>query len=405
MRQGTNRIRRAIGAAVITFTIGGLGTNAAAFDGVVEKMVFELPSYTTVGGETIANVRIGWESYGTLNEARDNAILITHFFSGTSHAAGRYRDDDPKPGYWDRIIGSGQAIDTDRYYVLSTDTLVNLNANDPTVVTTGPATINPGTGRPYGLDFPVVLIRDFVNVQKALIDTLGIRRLHAVIGASMGALQAIDWAAAYPDRVARVVPVIGGAVVDAFLIGWLDRWAAPIRIDPNWNGGDYYGGPRPLAGLTEALKMVTLHARHWRWATRTFGRQWAVSGADPRDALDNRYAIEAWLDQAARARAELADANHFLYLVKANQTFIVGNHGDLDAGLATIDAPVLLLPALDDLVFYPEAHAEPLRERLSRLGVSVEFTAIAGDLGHVNGIAHIDRVEDRLAAFLARPGL
>ena len=182
---------------------------AGAYEPLVEKQVFEMPAYTTVGGETIDNVRVGWEAYGTLNEARDNVILITHFFSGTSHAAGRYSADDPTPGYWNSIIGSGKPIDTDEFYVISSDTLVNLNAGSPNVTTTGPASIDPATDEPYAMDFPVVTIRDFVNVQKALLESLGIEQLHAVMGASMGALQAIEWASAYPDWVERLIPVIG----------------------------------------------------------------------------------------------------------------------------------------------------------------------------------------------------
>src|SRR3954471_10306792 len=147
---------------------------------LVEKKIFELPSCTTLHGATIQNVRIGWESYGTLNAAKDNVILVTHFFSGTSHAAGRYAPDDPLPGYWDAIIGPGKAIDTDRFFVISSDTLVNMNVKDPTVVTTGPASVDPDTGRPYGMRFPIVTVRDFVNVQKALLESLGIASLYAV---------------------------------------------------------------------------------------------------------------------------------------------------------------------------------------------------------------------------------
>src|ERR1700761_6260944 len=120
---------------------------------IVEKKIFELPAFRTLGGRTIKNVHVGWESYGTLNADRSNAILIAHYFSGTSHAAGRYTKDDVYPGYWDALIGPGKAIDTDLYFVLSSDTLVNLNARDPNVVTTGPATINAETGEPYGLEF------------------------------------------------------------------------------------------------------------------------------------------------------------------------------------------------------------------------------------------------------------
>ena len=127
---------------------------------IVAKKVFELPEMITISGRTIKNVRVGWESYGELNADKSNAILICHFFAGTSHAAGKYAASDPLPGYWDAIIGPGKAIDTKKYFVFSSDTLVNLNARDPHVVTTGPASINPDTGRTYGLDFPLVTIRD-----------------------------------------------------------------------------------------------------------------------------------------------------------------------------------------------------------------------------------------------------
>src|SRR5690242_2541092 len=136
---------------------------------IVEKKTFTLPSYTTVAGATIKDVKIGWEAAGTLNADKSNAILIAHFFSATSHAFGKYAASDQMAGYWDYLIGPGKAIDTNKYYVLSSDTLVNLNVNMPNVVTTGPASIDPDTGKPYGMRFPVVSIKDFVRVQKALI--------------------------------------------------------------------------------------------------------------------------------------------------------------------------------------------------------------------------------------------
>jgi homoserine O-acetyltransferase/O-succinyltransferase len=153
--------RRMLALLTLVGALGG--APAVAYDGLVEKKVFELPSYTTVGGQTIGPVRIGWESYGTLNAAKDNAILIAHYFSGNSHAAGKYALEDKAAGYWDAIVGSGKAVDTDKWFVISSDTLVNLNPNDPKVVTTGPATVDPKTGKPYGLSFPLVTIRDFVT--------------------------------------------------------------------------------------------------------------------------------------------------------------------------------------------------------------------------------------------------
>ncbi len=373
---------------------------AAAYDGIVEKKVFELPAYTTVGGQRIAPVRVGWESYGTLNAARDNAILITHFFSGTSHAAGKYAASDPAPGYWDSIIGPGKPIDTDRWFVLSSDTLVNLNTGDPKVTTTGPATVDPATGRPFGMRFPIVTIRDFVEVQKALVESLGIRRLHAVIGASMGALQALEWAASHPGMVGRVVPVIGAGEADPFLVAWLDAWATPIRLDPNWQGGDYYGKAPPTAGLAAALKLVTLHARYAEWADKAFGRAWAEEGKDPAASMANRFRIEAALDAVGAARARLADANHFLYLVKANQLFVAGG-GGLAEGLARIDAPVLLIPSKDDLIFLP-SRVEQTARLIGADGTPVETAWLDGIDGHLDGITAIGQAGERLKAFLER---
>ncbi len=142
---------------------------------LVQKQQLELAHFTTQSGVELKQVKVGWEAYGTLNADKSNVILITHYFSGTSHAAGKYRTTDAAAGYWDSIIGPGKAIDTNQFYVLSVDSLVNLNAFSPDVITTGPASINPDTGKAYGLSFPVVSIRDFVEVQKALLDKLGIK--------------------------------------------------------------------------------------------------------------------------------------------------------------------------------------------------------------------------------------
>ncbi len=384
--------------AAMLLIAGAWAAGAAAYEPIVDKQVFEMGPYTTVGGETIEEVRVGWEAYGTLNEARDNVILVTHFFSGTSHAAGRYAEDGPR-GYWDAIIGSGKPLDTDRFYVVASDTLVNLNTGDPNVTTTGPASIDPATGEPYGLSFPVVTIRDFVEVQKALLESLGIERLHAVMGASMGALQALEWASAYPDMVERVIPVIGAGEADAFTIGWLNAWAAPIRLDPRWNGGDYYGGEPPLDGLAEALKLVTLQANHWKWADVAFGRAWAEDDVDPASGLDARFRFEAVLDEVARGRAAVSDANHFLYLVKANQLFQAGHTGSLAEGLANIEAPALLLYSPDDLVFA----ADKVRATATLIGADgtpVLTRPLAGRRGHLDGVLGIAQAAADLSEFL-----
>jgi homoserine O-acetyltransferase len=362
-------------------------------DLIVEKKTFEMPSYTTVGGATIKNVKIGWEAAGTLNADKSNAILIGHFFSGTSHAFGKYAASDKAAGYWDAIVGPGKAVDTNKFYVISSDTLVNLSPNAPNVVTTGPASINPDTGKPYGMSFPVVSIKDFVNVQKALIESLGIKKLHAVMGASMGALQTYEWAASYPEMVGRIVPVIGMPAANPFLIAWLDIWAQPIRLDPKWNHGDYYGREPPLEGLQAALKIVTVHANQWEWADKTFGLAPAAEGKDPAAAMDNRFKVEAALDGAAKARAATADANHFLYLVKANQL------GSADP--QKIKAPALVLYSPSDLVFQ-RPQVEAVVKTMVEGGAPVEMAALPGPNGHLNGLFAVGQAGDKIRAFLEK---
>src|SRR5215213_6731509 len=360
---------------------------------LVEKKVFELQRYTTRGGALLRNVRIGWESYGRLNRDRSNAILVTHYFSATSHAAGRYAADDALPGYWDAIIGPGKEIDTDKFFVLSSDTLVNLNARDPYVVTTGPASIDPETGRRYGMRFPVVSIDDFVEVQKALVESLGITRLRAIAGASMGALQAYQWAVSHPGMVDRILPVIGAAGGDPFLIAWLDIWSMPVRLDPKWRDGDYPEDDPPVAGLTAALKTVTLHAQQSEWARSTFGKAPAEEGRDPALALANRFKIEAALQDFAAGRAAMADANNFLYLIRANQ--LAG------ADPARIKTPTLLIYAPADLVF-PQPWIERTAAALRNAGTPVDMVPLQGPNGHLNGVLQIAQAGPTIAEFLAR---
>lgn len=378
-----------------------VGTAAMAQDMIVEKKTFEMPTYTTVSGGTVKNLKVGWEAYGTLNADKSNAILVPHFFSGTSHAAGKYKADDKLAGYWDYLIGPGKALDTNKYYVISVDSLVNLSAKDPNVITTGPASINPDTGKPYGMSFPLVTIRDFVNVQKALADSLGIKKFHAVMGASMGGLQSYEWAASYPEMVGRLVPVIAAADPGPWLNAWLNVWASPITVDPNWNKGDYYGKAEPVEGLKNALKIVSLHANHWLWAEKSIGPSWAADGKDPLAAYDNKYKIEATLDAAGAARAAVSDANHFLYLVKANQTFVPGGAETAAEGIKKIKAPTLILYAPGDQVFQAE-WVKATAEAIKANGVSVETAEIAGNFGHLNGVLALKPHEAKIAEFLAK---
>lgn len=366
---------------------------------IVEKQVFEVDSFQTFAGKTIKKVKLGWESYGNLNADKSNAILITHYFTGNSHAAGKYNESDKAAGYWDSLIGPGKAIDTNKYFVLSMDTLANVAVNDPNVITTGPASIDPDTGKPYGLRFPVVTIRDFVNLQKALVEQLGIKKLHAVVGPSMGSMQAIDWAAAYPDMVERMISVIGTGHLDAWTTIGLHQWAVPIKLDPNWNGGDYYGKAQPTEGLVASLKLITQNALHPDFINETNASYSPLEDAPLNDILAQHSAVK-WLDQRARSRASIMDANHILYLVRACQLFVAGHEGSLEKGLSKVKAKTLFLPSAGDLLLMPRL-AKASYEVLKAQGKQTDYAELQGKFGHLDGFFAVSPHEERIRAFLA----
>jgi homoserine O-acetyltransferase/O-succinyltransferase len=371
---------------------------AAAADGpglLSTKRVFSLPTFTTVGGETIRDVRLGYETYGTLNAAGDNAIFVAHYYSGTSHAAGRYAADDAAAGYWDAIIGPGKAIDTDRWFVISADTFANLNVGDPKVVTTGPASIDPATGRPYALRFPVVSLRDSVRAHRLLVESLGVKKLAATVGASGGSIQAMEWAALYPEFVERVVHVIGpGFEISPWVIGLTDLWTTPIRLDPNWNGGDYYGREPPAAGLAQALKLVTLTARNWGWAGRTYGYAPGEVGPGPHASIASEFRIVESLNGAGAQRSGLLDANSMIYMSRAAALYRL-----TDAEIGRIRAKILFVPASSDLVFPPEFSTHAL-ERFRARGGRGELFVLQGDGGHLDGIYSIAQAGPAIRRFL-----
>jgi len=362
---------------------------------IVEKQKFTTNNFKTFNGNTIKQVNIGWESYGKLNQDKSNVILITHYFTGNSHAAGKYHESDVTPGYWDSIIGPGKAIDTNKYYVISSDTLVNASAFDRNVITTGPASINPDTDKPYGLSFPVVTIRDFVNVQKALIDSLGIKKLHAVVGASMGSMQALEWSVAYPNMVERMVSVIGTAQADAWLVAGLEKWAAPIKQDPLWNNGDYYQSEAPKRGLQLSLANITQEAMHPVIFNASNQKHQAIDNKALND-INANFPVVDWLYGAANARVNVMDANHILYLVRANQLFIAGHANNLAASLEKVTAKTLFLPAKNDLVLYPSM----AKNAHNLLGEQSQYEEIDGMWGHLDGIFSISSKAATIAAFL-----
>lgn len=387
---------------LFTVCVALLFSSFVVADLMVIKQRFETYNFKTFNGETIKKVAVGWESYGKLNAQKDNVILITHYFSANSHAAGKYAKEDQQAGYWDVLIGPGKAIDTNKYYVISVDSLANLGAYDPNVITTGPASINPDNGEAYGLSFPVVTIRDFVNVQKLVLESLGINKLHAVIGASMGAMQAIDWASAYPDWVPRMISVIGSGQSDAWTTALIERWAIPIRLDPNWKNGEYYGHTPPTEGLIAALMFITQDALTPQ-ALNKIGHTKAINHhalqTEPLQSINGKYSITNWLRERAETRAKLVDANHLLYLARASQLFIAGHGENLAEGLTKIKAKSLFLPSSNDLLLMPYL-SHDANQQLLDLGKNSQLSELSGDSGHLNGVIGISQKAQKIKNFI-----
>ena len=360
---------------------------------LVQKQQLELAHFTTQSGVALKQVKVGWEAYGALNADKSNVILITHYFSGTSHAAGKYRATDSAPGYWDKIIGPGKAIDTSKFYVLSVDSLANLNAFSPDVVTTGPASVNPETGKVYGLSFPVVTIRDFVEVQKALLDKLGIKKLYAVIGPSMGSFQAIEWAVSYPDKVERLLPVIGTAYIDSFSAVRLERWAQPIKQDPAWNKGAYPLTHQP-EGLTRALAYVIQDALH----PDLFNATYPAPALDKTIHQDIQAELPAWsqLITTAKQRSAQMDANSLLYLVRASQLWRAGMGDNWQQKLSGVKAKTLWLPATGDLLLAPAMAKQSKAQMPAAL-----YEEVSGKAGHLDGLLNIQSKAEQIRQFLA----
>ena len=382
------------------FTVTAQNT-VSEFPLLTKKQVHTIADFKMFNGQSVKEVKLGWESYGKLNADKTNAILITHYFTGTSHAAGKYDQNDPTSGYWDSIIGPNKAIDTNKFFVLSMDSLANLNVKDENVVTTGPASINPETGKPYGLTFPVITMRDMVNTQKSLLDSLGIKKLYAVAGPSMGSMQAIEWTSAYPDKVERLISVIGSSYSDAWTTAALEQWAIPIKLDQHWQQGNYYESQPPTEGLTAALMFVTQIALTPEYFNQVGADiKHNALEPDPLRDIQARHSINEWLYNRAKERAEKMDANSLLYLVRACQLFMAGQEQDIATGLQQIKAKTLFLPATQDLLLMPY-HARNTHSALKTLKNDTQYAEIPGPLGHLEGVLGVQKHSSTIAAFLA----
>jgi homoserine O-acetyltransferase len=286
--------------------------------GLVEKkfFTFAVPPDTMLleSNASLGPITIAYETLGSLNEDRSNVILILHALSGDSHVAGYYSEDDQKPGWWEIMVGPGKGIDTDKYFVICPNIIGSCMGS------TGPSSINPDSGKPYGFDFPVVTIGDMVRSQKALLDHLGIKKLLSVVGGSIGGMQVLEWAVRYPEMVVSAIPLATTTRHSALAIAFNEVARQAIMADPNWNKGEYYGGAKPNLGL--ALARMVGHVTYLsdEAMRRKFGRR-LQNKIDFSFNFDADFQVESYLRYQGQKFVDRFDANSFLYITKAADYF------------------------------------------------------------------------------------
>ena len=278
-------------------------------------------------GRTLGPITLAYETYGTLNEARDNAVLVLHALSGDAHAAGWHTPQDPAPGWWEVMIGPGKGLDTDRYFVICANIIGGCQGS------TGPSSVDPATGRPYGLSFPVVTVKDMVATQRRLLDHLGIEQLLCVIGGSMGGMQVLQWVVDYPERVRLAIPVASTAQLSPQAIALNEVGRQAIMADPCWRQGDYYGRALPRSGLAIARMVGHISYLSDRSMQGKFGRRLQDrEGYGYGFAPD--FAVESYLYYKGDHFVGRFDANSYLYISRAMDYFDLGQGEALTQALA-----------------------------------------------------------------------
>jgi homoserine O-acetyltransferase len=325
-------------------------------------------------GASFGPITLTYETYGSLNAQRDNAILLQHALSGDAHAAGRHSWNDRKPGWWDPMVGPGRAFDTDKYFVICSNVLGGCQGS------TGPSSTNPATGRAYGASFPVITIGDMVRAQVRLLDLLGIEQLHAVAGGSMGGFKALEWMVSYPERVRGAILIATSARHSTQSVAWNAIGRRAIMSDPNWRGGDYYGHEPPNDGLAVARMIGHVTYLSDLSFEQKFGRNFQ-GAPGPRFELEQEFAVESYLEYQGRSFNDRFDANSYLYITKAMDYWdLPGQHGSLETAFAKSQADVLLL-SFDSDWLYPTSESRMIADALRRVGqpaTHIELQSIAG---------------------------
>lgn len=359
------------------------------------RMAVDRP-FILEGGGSLDDITIAFETWGELDADGTNAILICHALTGDAHAAGPAGAGHPTPGWWDGLIGPGRAIDTDRWFVVCANVLGGCQGS------TGPATDRPDRPKPYGPTFPVVTMRDIVRTQVRLTDALGIGCWAAVIGGSMGGMQALEWAVMHPERVGRLVVLATATAASAQQIAWWSTGRRAIALDPKWRDGNYYDaepGDGPHAGLALARQISQVTFRSDDVFTNRFGRE-PVEPLEGRFEMWQRFQVERYLDYHGAKLARRFDANSYLLLTKAMDLHDLGRRrGGEEAALRRITAPVLCFGISSDIL-YPPHQQQHLVDAIGEVGGTATYVEIDSPHGHDAFLIDLDQVAAGLIPFL-----
>ncbi|RNC73225.1 MAG: homoserine O-acetyltransferase [Desulfuromonadales bacterium] len=323
-------------------------------------------------GRILGPVTLVYETYGELNAARSNAIMVAHAWTGNAHLAGKHSEEDTKPGWWDAIVGPGRLLDTDRYFVICSNVLGSCYGS------TGPASVNPKTGKRYNLSFPVITVRDMVRAQALLLDHLGIDSLLCVLGGSMGGMQALEWATQFPDRIRSAIPLATTSrpSPQAISLNAVARWA--IFNDPTWKKGEYKKNPKDGLALARGIGHITFLSDESMWAK--FGRRY-----NARDGLFDffgQFEVERYLSYNGYNFVDRFDTNSFLYLAKALDLYDVAwGYESMEEAFARVKAPMQFFAFTSDWL-YPPYQTEEMANVLGSLGKPVEYHLIESAYGH-----------------------
>jgi homoserine O-acetyltransferase len=342
-------------------------------------------------GEKLGPITLAYETYGNLNADRSNAVLIFHALSGDAHAAG-YQDADDRPGWWDGMIGPGKAFDTDKYFVICSNVIGGCKGS------TGPAGENPKTGQPYGLDFPVITVKDMVNAQARLVDHLGIDRLLCVAGGSMGGMQALQWAVAYPSRVRSAIPIATTVRHSPQQIAFNEVGRQSIMADPNWNGGDYYSGTPPTRGLSVARMVGHITYMSDESMADKFGRRFREGKL--KEKFEPDFEVEGYLQYRGDNFVKRFDANSYLYITKALDYFDLYNGKGLEHLLRGVQARFLVVAFKSDWL-YPPYQSREIVKACKLSGVDATYCELNSSYGHDAFLLETEEQEYLVKHFLA----